>query len=341
MKTQHIFITGNSRSGTTLLARMLKQHSRVYILNETHFYEEYIQKSQNVTTLEGKRALINRMLSIHEFGICRKNIVNDYPDDVNFILSKIKNDEENKYLLIAQVFKLIAQKNGKNISGDQTPRNIFYLDEILKKFSGSKALVMVRDSRDVILSQKNKWKASERKGQPRFEVLRSRFNYHPITASLIWNQGIKAALKFKNDRYAQDVRFIIFEKLLLHPQKVTRDIVEFLGIGFEDKMFDISVSMSSNIKEDTQRQKGIVPSVAGKWRENLNKTEAYLCQRITRHHLKYFGYDIEPIKPNYIVLIVYLLTFLPKLAVAVCLNLNRMGNPIQFIVKRISMTFTK
>lgn len=138
----------------------------------------------------------------------------DYREDLNTVLSQVGFVKHDIFFIVSVVLGLIARKHKKEISGDQTPRNVFYLTDILQRFSNSKALVMVRDSRDVILSQKNKWRASERRGQSRFEVWRTRLNYHPITASYIWNQGIKAALKYRNPVYADRVKFVVFEDFL-------------------------------------------------------------------------------------------------------------------------------
>ena len=51
-----------------------------------------------------------------------------------------------------------ALLNGKTIPCDQTPRNVFYIDEILKFYPQAKIINMIRDPRDVLLSQKRKWK---------------------------------------------------------------------------------------------------------------------------------------------------------------------------------------
>ncbi|MEZ5023383.1 MAG: sulfotransferase [Chitinophagales bacterium] len=40
VKDKAIFIVGNSRSGTTMMLRILNNHSQVYGLNELHFFEQ-------------------------------------------------------------------------------------------------------------------------------------------------------------------------------------------------------------------------------------------------------------------------------------------------------------
>ena len=99
--------------------------------------------------------------------------------------------------------------------------------------------------------------------------------------------------------------------------------------------------MSSNINmgKETQKVEGFISSVAEKWKIGLSKTEIYLCQIITKRYLEYFGYGIKHIKPNYFILFFYAMTIFPRLFVALCLNLNRMGNPFRFIIDRIFIIF--
>ena len=60
---------------------------------------------------------------------------------------------------------------------------------------------MVRDPRDVLLSQKNKWKRKFLGANdiPFFELLRARFNYHPYTISKMWKTAVnRGCVKHQN-----------------------------------------------------------------------------------------------------------------------------------------------
>ena len=74
----------------------------------------------------------------------------------------------------------------------------------------------MRDPRDVLLSQKLKWKRRYlgAKSIPLREAIRSRINYHPIIISKLWNSSIRLL-----DRLPADVRIhkICFEELLRKP----------------------------------------------------------------------------------------------------------------------------
>jgi len=338
-KTEHIFIVGNSRSGTTLMATILSMHSKIHILNETHFYDEYIEKANRKLHID-REYLINRMLSIEEFGIYRKNVIKEYPDMVSRVSLMTSDSKNGLFPVIISVFKEIARKHHKTISGDQTPRNVYHLSDILKKFPHSKAIIMIRDSRDVVLSQKNKWKVAN-DIIPKYESIRARLNYHPVTTSLIWNQGIKTSLKYRSESFSNNVKFVKYDELVFDPDRMLNDICTFLDVSCESGMKDVSLIGSSNMLDQNRKLKGILPSAVGKWKILLNQTESYICQTLTEKYLKYFNFKIETITPNYFVLLLYLVTFLPQLSLALLCNLNRIGNPLKFISERIRITFTK
>ena len=94
----------------------------------------------------------------------------------------------------------ITKKHGKIIACTQTPNNLFYIKDILQEYPHAKVINMVRDNRDVLLSQKHKWKRKflGAQGIPLFESFRSMFNYHPITTSLVWNSSLSVTERFIN-----------------------------------------------------------------------------------------------------------------------------------------------
>ena len=56
------------------------------------------------------------------------------------------------------IFDVETTKNKASVAVCQTPTNVYHLDKILNSFDQVKIINMVRDPRDVLLSQKNKWK---------------------------------------------------------------------------------------------------------------------------------------------------------------------------------------
>ena len=80
--------------------------------------------------------------------------------------------------------------------------------EILELFPEAKLINMVRDPRDILLSQKKRWKRFWRPEQKMLELsVRTWMNYHPISPSRLWNAAVSAAGRARNERQILSVRY--------------------------------------------------------------------------------------------------------------------------------------
>ena len=120
----------------------------------------------------------------------------------------------------------------------QTPKNIFYITELLNTFPAAKFIHMVRDSRDVFVSQKNKWKRRFLGASkiPLKEAIRSYMNYHPITSSKLWNSAVLHGNKMEENPRVMKIKF---EELLLNSDEKVSDLCNFLNIEFEKNMLKV------------------------------------------------------------------------------------------------------
>lgn len=328
-----VFIVGNSRSGTTLLARVLSKHSQIHILNETHFLTSYEKQRKSFSQLEqqDKIHLINLLLTVEYKGIFYQSEYQENSDEAQEIFTRCAECKTFASLL-AFFFQYVAEKKGKIICGDQTPSHIFYAEDILKLFPNAKFINIVRDPRAVLLSQKNKWKAAKKMYMPTRETVRTFFNYHPITTSLLWKKGVEAAAQADNNLPSNIFYTLQFEQLLDDPESVLQKLCNFIGVGFETSMMDVNVSMSSN--ETDEGKKGIRPEVMDHWRQRLSGSEIFISEKINGRLAEKEGYLLTHTNPGIFSLLFYLCYFPIHLAVAFLLNLKRVGNPLSYFSKR-------
>ncbi|MDA8136951.1 MAG: sulfotransferase [Desulfobacteraceae bacterium] len=152
------FIVGNSRSGTTLVSRILKNHPDIHVLNETHVFDEFASEKQRFQALNESEIfrMINSMLTIQRKDYYRKSEYEEYPEEAGAILAAFRQhpDQQTFGALNKLFFDHEASKNGKSRSGDQTPRHVFNIDEIFLLYPEAKIIHMVRDPRAVLFSQK-------------------------------------------------------------------------------------------------------------------------------------------------------------------------------------------
>lgn len=332
-----IFIIGNSRSGTTLLARILNQHSKVWILKETHFMEEfsnrvadYKLKNTPITFFEE----IQKMFCIQKYSYYnRKFKLGTFTQKTDNFLSKITDQKIDFFEINRHFFFQICNEKQKEIPGDQTPRHIFYIPELTEAYPEAKFIHIYRDPRAVLLSQKKKWKASAKLNTPFYEIIRTLMNYHPITNALLWRKGIRSILRTYKNRESYCIINISFEELSDKPKETLQKICDFLSINYEEQMPNVRVEASSNLKEEGRV--GISKTIPFAWSKALSETEKYICEHICKKEMRIFNYEMTKPEPNISSLIFYLTIFVPQLIFTVFLNISRMGNIVQFISRRL------
>lgn len=333
--TDPFFIVGSSRSGTTLMSRILKRNANIHVLNETHFFEEFSHQILTFKELTDDQLyrMVNAMITIQRKDYYRKSEYEEYPDQSNKIMKEFDQLNNRSFETLNKIFFNHEARNlGKMKSGDQTPRHVFYVNEIFAMYPGAKVINLVRDPRAVLFSQKKKWASGLRRKQPLFEVVRTFLNYHPITMSMLWCKAVKAGMSAKNHFGEQKIKTLLFEDLVKNPDFHVKNICEFLGEVFNPSMLDVAVELSATPSQEGQ--KGVNNVVSTQWQRELSSSEIFFCEKIAGKFMEEFGFPLIGQKPNWGRVILYSVWFPLHLGVAFIINLNRMGNPIKFIIKR-------
>ena len=334
-----IFVVGNSRSGTTMMGRILGKHPDVYTFGELHFFGQLCAspfsaklRPANATKLAADLCCIQRE-GYRTHGNPRR-----FLKEGEAFLKGLTSYPETSAQLFSAFLHHEAAENGKTIPCDQTPRNVFYIKDILELYPEARIINMIRDPRDVLLSQKQRWKRRFLGGSdmPVKETLRDWVNYHPITISHIWRTAVNAA-----DQFAQHERVvsIYFEELLTHSETTVKRICDFANISYTNTMLQVP-QVGSSMAEDKPQQLGINPQRAQSWHSKsmggeLSSAEIYLNQTITAAFMKKHNYSPVSIRPNIASLALHLLIFPVKLGGAFLLNLDRMKSIRQTLKRRL------
>jgi len=157
----------------------------------------------------------------------------------------------------------------------------------LNNIDNSKALVIIRDPRDVLVSFKKNTIA------PNNDYLISVFN----SLGLMQN-CIKYKVKFGNRFFS-----IQFEELKEDTEKVVRNVVDFLDINYEEGMLDEhnwkklrlngwvdweNHGVSSFAESDRYRSNPV-----GRWRELIDPVDHFICEWINGSVMYNFGFGKE------------------------------------------------
>ncbi|SFQ51461.1 sulfotransferase family protein [Parafilimonas terrae] len=337
-KVKKIFIVGSSRSGTTMLSQILGNHSEIFSFNELHFFEQITLPEDCAKELQKQDAIekYSKLINIQANGLFKfiesKNIIYKEADLIYSQNSKLNSND-----LFDEFLNFEVKKNKKKYACEQTPTNIFYIENILKAYPDALFIHMVRDPRGVLLSQKNRWRRRF-KGEndiPIKQSLRNFFNYHPYINGLLWTASVKKGLKYINDP-----RFFLlqFENLLSEPETYLRKVCEFIGITYESKMLEIPLVGSSNNKnknETNTKKTGIRPFVKDQWKAGgISKGEIFINQLITKDIMKKLDYPY--VKTGYPLSAIPLFCILPfKIGISVLFNLGRVKSIRRVILNRL------
>ncbi|AQZ51037.1 sulfotransferase family protein [Martelella mediterranea] len=332
-----IFIVGNSRSGTTLLGRMLDNHSNVRTFEELHFFEQMVDsktiRERPNWPLDKRRQVIERLLTSADDNVFAKVKPGHFTAEAEEILNETRApDIVSAY---ATMLDRITRRSGKTVPCEQTPRYLYVAEEILEAFPDAVMVCMVRDPRAVLASQKNKWRRYRiaRDRMPLFWALRAWVNYHPKTMALMWASASRRARQLQKHPRAIVIQY---EKLLSDPRSQLKAICELAGIEFEEEMIQVAL-IGSSTAVDKPDQLGVDASRVDAWRNgSLTPSELAICEATTAKEMAYWGYTPVARPMTAPVRVFHTVGFMVKSGTALLLNVRRFKNLRETIKRRLA-----
>lgn len=317
-----------------MLGRMLGLHSQVFTFEELPFFEQMWTPSarDRLMSREDAATLAAKLFSAQREGALKANRPESFLVEARDLVAGRERWVGSDVFAAFIGTETIA--HGKEVSCDHTPRNVYYLREILDLYPNAKVIVMVRDSRDVLASQKKKWRMRFRghNDDPLLEALRLKINYHPVTTSLLWKAAIAAGDRFSGHPRVHRVRF---EDLVRDPSAQAMEICTFLGLPYETGILGIAQVNSSYDAPSAQRP-GLNPNVVGRWKRGaLTSTELFLCELVTREGMESHGYPLAKARPNPLSLLASLLLFPVKAGLALLFNVGKMQSLSDAVMRRL------
>ncbi|MBW2072022.1 MAG: sulfotransferase [Deltaproteobacteria bacterium] len=295
-----IFVVGASRSGTTMLNRILGRHDSILAMNELHFFQS-VKEAEPSGTLLAREAAIRvcaRLLSTIRKGIWKRPDARDDSDARNLLSATTTKETWSKSEIFQLVLQAEAEAAGAVYVTDHTPRNIFYAHQLLNTYPQARVIHMVRDPRAVLYSQKNRWRlrALASRQRPLWDSFQAMANYHPFTLSVLWKKATKLGLELgDHPRY----KMISYEKLVNNPEKHIRDLCTFLNVRFEAQMLNVPQMGSSHRFSQTDKL-GIHSESLYLWRQGLAQGDILVCESLTGTLMKQLGYSRERRHISYI-----------------------------------------
>lgn len=332
-----IFVVGNSRSGTTMLGKILGRHSNVHSFQELQVFEKDVAVDDMSRRILPKEKLVGigeRIYTSIDLDVFSNVERGRYRDHTERLISRL-GITDAMALYAAIVFEKAASM-GSSIPCEQTPRYLFVLQELLAAFPDARVVHIYRDPRAVLLSQKNRWKraslSSVRPVDSRLWTLTSWSNYHPWITMRIWMSATKRISQFASHPRVLNLRY---ETLLDNPRETLTHVSQFLGLAFEEEMLNVPVEGSST-RQDAPRQSGIDSSRIDDWKNGgLTNAEIAISEGLTRERMVELGYEPSNIASGSISRLLVYSTLFPKLVLALAFNFRRFRNIPSYLKARL------
>lgn len=213
-----LFIVGMPRSGTTLLRRLLNQHSKIRLSPvETQFLPHTIQSLG--TQPRFTEANLERLMDLMERSTFFENIrfheTTSYDRDE--FLSRLNPQDWTTFLhgLLAAFGLPLSDAT---IWGDKTPAYLKHIPRLKRAFPTATFVHILRDPRDVCLSHRNTWGRS---------IFRAAADWRRFVA-----EARNVGCSLPTNAYYE----VTYEDLVEHPQDALSSLCDFLDISFEPSM---------------------------------------------------------------------------------------------------------
>src|SRR5215469_2316778 len=277
-----VFIMGPSRSGTTLLARMLDAHSSLAIFPETWCY-----------------VVLDRLGCFGEFSNRWQYILflnqiwdnlHEYRDPAARVLAE-EAAKRPSYAgpvrpILESFGRAYAEARGATRWGEKTPGHVLWLSQIHHLFPEAKILVCVRDPRDVVASYDERW------GGNRADTA------YLMRASAQVRHYLRHLLQ--DSEYPPDQVFHIrYEELATHPQAILEQTCGFLHLDFEPRMLEF-YRTHLNVERDWPDgvhhrllSKPATTERIGRYRSGFSASQIALIEHCLGEEMSQLGYPLH------------------------------------------------
>lgn len=317
------------------MGRILNRHPDVFTFGELHFFGNMWEPGSGNELLGRQEAieLFTVLMARQREGFLIYRNPSKYKNEAAAALRNMPEEQLNPVMVYRKFLEYETALNGKKIPCEQTPSNGYYADFLLHEFKDSYFVNMIRDPRDVLLSQKKKWKRKFLGASkiPLKESFRSWFNYHPVLIALLWKKNAaKSLVMQKHERYKQ----LKFENLVSDAENKLTELCRFMNLNFFKEMMQVPHAGSSS-RMDKDAESGIDKSVAGQWKNGgLSQTEIWCCEKIAGEQMKQLGYSASASRPSLLKLLWLGLLLPVKTGISLLMNLNRMKNIRKTIARK-------
>ncbi len=268
------FIVGTPRSGTTLLQAMFMTLPGVFFPPETHFLPIALRCERRhgpLSTPAGREAMIEQVLEVaarHEL-----------PVDAEALAAELRACPGTRGdLLDALLWHMQSRQPGCRRLGEKSPAHLVFVPELLETFPDAAAITIVRDARDVALSQEALGRST-------------------LQAALGWRRDQRLHARYAAELPADRYACVRYEDLVREPERELRRLCAFLGETFDPAMLRPHERREAGFAAaETHKARTLEPLTAsriGRYRTEMTPAGIALVEAVAAGELVANGYALE------------------------------------------------
>jgi len=281
---KQILITGIFRSGTTLIAQIIKNHPKIeMVYDSVNFMRFSFGMYDPLEKFENVKSLIKE---IHERIAQRWDMHFDYEK----VLNTLKKQEISyKTIYNTLMNNLLLTGSNAIIWGEKTTLVWSKIPHFFEMFPDGGVIHIIRDPRAIITS----W--SKMTHAPGYDYLDAIFNCLDSMDKMKKYKEI-----FKERRYIP----IKYEDLVMEPVRIVSKICTIFGIDFYEEMLNYNHFIDKSGQKwkgnsmFTQDIKGISTQTMDLWKDQLSDWEIWLIEFFNEKMMDYFNYKRVNVIPT-------------------------------------------
>lgn len=298
-----IFIVGVSRSGTTLMRRILDKHSRIGIATENHFLghllpwegtRHYFRRLGDLRDDDRIHALVEL---IYSGALQRRSRLRELSPYWRWLTRKVPPADIEAYLLASDrtdrglfeaFLRIYADRRGKAVMGEKTPAHLEYVDELLAWFPDARIVHCLRDPRAIFVSELRR-RTEHAVGVPYRQLaampaLLSSFVLLQVVWA--WARAVHQHRRLVR-RYPDRYRLVRFEDVVAQPEATLDDLCAFLGLKAEPRMLEQKVTSKGALVGSA----GFDAGAADRWRSHIDGSAEAAIDLLLGRRLVEMGYE--------------------------------------------------
>lgn len=321
--TRAAFVIGASRSGTSVLAEALSRHSEIFATEELHFYNLLDSAADGERPPAAKTVSSLLVIQDQKQFFALKN-----GEPVDAPSPPAEAVPQSGQSVLPAFLSWLARREGARVVVEHTPMNLYYRDRIRADFGDPVFLLVRRDPRAILASQKKRWQVGS-KGKreiPEADIVRWRWAGHPLIQVLLLRATLRAIEAAATE---SDVVSVVYEEMVQAPERVLPKVAKAVGVAYDPVMAQVSDRGSSHASEVGNT--GFDTARLDSWQWSLSKTEIWLCERLFSRALQQ---GLSGARPRAGELVKLVLTFPLSVLMAGYYSLSSYGKPLDAVRRR-------